>query len=72
MPELVKDYYKNKGVAAVKRIAPSQIKIMTTTPSATSSTPSYIHDIAAQFQQNPLPDFTMLDAPDTFELSGTY
>ena len=41
-------------------------------PSATSSTPSYIRDIAAQFQQNPLPNFTMLGAPDTFELSGTY
>ena len=45
---------------------------MTTPPSAASSTPSYICNITAQFQQNPLPDFTMLGAPDTFELSGSY
>ena len=56
----------------VKRITPSWINIMTTPPSTASSTPSYIRDIAAQFQQNPLPDFTMLGTPDTFKLNNTY
>ena len=70
VPDLVKNYYKSKGAAAIKRITHSRINIMTTTPSATSSTPSYIRDITTQFQQNPLPDFTMLG--NTFKLSATY
>ena len=45
---------------------------MTTIPSAASSTPSYICNIAAQFQQNPLPDFALLNASDTFDLNITY
>ena len=70
--DLVKKYYKNKGVATIKIITPIQINAMTTTPSATSSTPSYIHNIAAQFQQDPLPNFALLEDPETFKLSTTY
>ena len=74
-PDLIKKYYKDKGKAAVKGITPltpSQINTMTTTPLATSSTPSYIRKMATQFQQNPLLDFILLNTPNTFELSVTY
>ena len=50
VPDLIKEYYKNKGVSAVKTITPiepSRINAMATTPSAISSTPSYICNIAA-------------------------
>ena len=54
-PNLVKEYYKNKGVSAVKTITPiepSRINTMATMPSATSSTPSYIlrhcHPVSAK------------------------
>lgn len=46
--------------------------MITTTPLATLSTPSYICDIATQFQQNLLLDFALLNAPDTFKLNVTY
>jgi len=36
------------------------------------STPSYICEIEAQFNMQPLPNFQLLNAPDTFELSVTY
>ena len=69
-PELIKDYYKSKGATAVNNITPSQINTMTTPSSAASSTLSYICKITAQFQQNPLPNFTMLGTPDTFGFNG--
>ena len=74
-PDLVKEYYQNKGVSAIKKITPitpSRINTMTTTPSAALSTPSYIQEITTQFQQNPLPDFALLNAPNSFKLNTTY
>jgi len=71
-PALVKDYYKAKGTSAVKVISPPvRIQNITMT-SPESSTPSYVHKIEAQFNAQPLPDFQLLDVPDTFELAITY
>lgn len=36
------------------------------------STPSYICKIEAQFDMQPLPNFQLLNAPNTFKLSITY
>ena len=74
-PELVKRFYKSKGGTAVKNVTllpPAHICAMEVTPTSTASTPSYLREIALQFEQHPLPDFTLLDAPDTFELRTTY
>ena len=73
-PELVKRYYKDKGSTATRNITllPAHIRTMEITPTSTALTPSYLHEIAQQFEQHPLPDFTLLDAPDMFELRTTY
>ena len=74
-PELVKRYYKDKGSIAVKSIAllpPAHIRTMEITPTSAASTPSYLDKIAWQFEQHLLPDFTLLDAPNSFEVRATY
>ena len=75
VPELVKRYYKDKGSIAVKSIAllpPACIRTMEITPTSAVSTPSYLNKIAQQFEQHPLPDFSVLDAPDSFEVRAMY
>ena len=74
-PELVKKYYKSKGNIAARNITllpPARVHTMEITPTSTASTPSYLHEIAPQFEQHPLPDFTLLDAPNTTEGNATY
>ena len=74
-PELVKRYYKSKGSTVVKNVTllpPVRICTMEITPTSAASTPSYLQEIAQQFEQHPLPDFTLLGTPDTFELRTTY
>ena len=73
-PELVKRYYKAKGNAVARNIAllPARICTMEITPTSTASTPSYLHKLAQQFEQHPLPDFTLLDTPGTIKVGVTY
>ena len=66
-PDLVKQYYKNKGKMAVQSITPTRIHCLHTmsSPSHVSleSTPSYIQELNQQFAAQPLPDFQLMDAP---------
>ena len=74
-PELIKEYYKDKGKTAVKNITlppPARIRTMEITPTSAASTPSYLREIALQFEQHPLPDFTLLNGPDSIEVRATY
>ena len=51
---------------------PVHIRTMEITLTSAASTPSYLREIALQFKQHPLPDFTLLDGPDSIEVRAMY
>ena len=62
-PDLVAKYYKSKGKTAIKSITPVSLRRIQMDSPISVSTPSYIRELTAQFEAQPLPDFNLLGDP---------